>query len=111
MTAADLRPRIVLLPGDGIGPEIVAAARRVLEAVGEFEITEQVVGGASIDLHGTALADEVRRLEEDNDALRAQRDELHEAVQTLASQMTRTADEILHRFGTRRRAPGDLASR
>jgi 3-isopropylmalate dehydrogenase len=59
MTAADLRPRIVLLPGDGIGPEIVAAARRVLEAVGRFEITEQVVGGASIDLHGTALADEV----------------------------------------------------
>ncbi|TMK75316.1 MAG: 3-isopropylmalate dehydrogenase [Actinobacteria bacterium] len=54
-----MRPRIVLLPGDGIGPEIVAAARRVLEAVGEFEITEQVVGGASIDVHGTALADEV----------------------------------------------------
>jgi 3-isopropylmalate dehydrogenase len=59
MTAADLRPRLVLLPGDGIGPEIIAAARRVLEAVGRFEITEQVVGGASIDLHGTALADEV----------------------------------------------------
>jgi 3-isopropylmalate dehydrogenase len=59
VTAADLRPRITLLPGDGIGPEIVSAARRVLEAVGEFEFTEQVVGGASIDLHGTALADDV----------------------------------------------------
>ena len=59
MTAADLRPRIALLPGDGIGPEVVAAARRVLEAVGEFEFTEHAVGGASIDEHGTALADEV----------------------------------------------------
>src|SRR3954469_11924991 len=59
MTAADLRPRIAMLPGDGIGPEITRAARRVLEAVGEFDFTEQVVGGGSIDLHGTALTDEV----------------------------------------------------
>jgi 3-isopropylmalate dehydrogenase len=51
--------RIVLLAGDGIGPEIVAAARRVLDAVGEFDYEEQVVGGASIDAHGTALTDEV----------------------------------------------------
>ena len=58
MTAADRRPRIALLPGDGIGPEIISAARRVLDALGEFEFTEQVVGGASIDLHGTALTDE-----------------------------------------------------
>ena len=47
------------LPGDGIGPEIVAAARRLLEALGEFEFDEQLVGGASIDAHGTALTDEV----------------------------------------------------
>jgi 3-isopropylmalate dehydrogenase len=52
-------PRIVLLPGDGIGPEIVAATRRVLEGVGEFEFSEQSVGGASIDEHGTALTDGV----------------------------------------------------
>ncbi|MEK6277941.1 MAG: 3-isopropylmalate dehydrogenase [Actinomycetota bacterium] len=52
-------PRIVLLPGDGIGPEIVAAARRVLDALGSFEYSEQLVGGASIDAHGTALTDEV----------------------------------------------------
>jgi 3-isopropylmalate dehydrogenase len=51
--------RIVLLPGDGIGPEIVAAARRLLETVGEFEFDEQLVGGASIDAHGTALTDDV----------------------------------------------------
>jgi 3-isopropylmalate dehydrogenase len=52
-------PRIVLLPGDGIGPEIVGAARRVLEALGEFEFSEHLVGGASIDAHGTALTDDV----------------------------------------------------
>jgi 3-isopropylmalate dehydrogenase len=52
-------PRIVLLPGDGIGPEIVAAARRVLEALGEFELEERLMGGCSIDAHGTALTDQV----------------------------------------------------
>jgi 3-isopropylmalate dehydrogenase len=50
---------IVLLPGDGIGPEIVAAARRVLDAVGEFSYDERLIGGASIDAYGTALTDEV----------------------------------------------------
>jgi 3-isopropylmalate dehydrogenase len=52
-------PSIVLLPGDGIGPEIGGAARRALEALGDFEVTEQLIGGASIDEHGTALTDEV----------------------------------------------------
>ena len=51
--------RIVALPGDGIGPEIVAAARELLDAIGSFEVTEQIVGGASIDEHGIALTDEV----------------------------------------------------
>ena len=52
-------PRIVLLPGDGIGPEIVAAARRLLEALGEFEFDQRLMGGCSIDEHGVALTDEV----------------------------------------------------
>jgi 3-isopropylmalate dehydrogenase len=52
-------PRIVLLPGDGIGPEIMAAARQALDELGEFEYDERLVGGASIDAHGTALTDEV----------------------------------------------------
>src|SRR6185295_10408280 len=51
--------RIVLLPGDGIGPEIMAAARELLAELGEFELDERLVGGASIDAHGTALTDEV----------------------------------------------------
>jgi 3-isopropylmalate dehydrogenase len=59
VTAADLRKKIALLPGDGIGPEIGAAATRVLRALGDFEIDEHPIGGASIDAHGTALTDEV----------------------------------------------------
>jgi 3-isopropylmalate dehydrogenase len=52
-------PRIVVLPGDGIGPEIVGATRNLLESLGEFEFDERLVGGVSIDEHGTALTDEV----------------------------------------------------
>jgi 3-isopropylmalate dehydrogenase len=52
--------RIVLLPGDGIGPEILPPAVEVLDAVapGEFEYEQHRFGGASIDAHGTALTDE-----------------------------------------------------
>jgi len=51
--------RIVTLPGDGIGPEIMAPALQVLRALGEFEFEEHVFGGAAIDAHGVALTDEV----------------------------------------------------
>ena len=56
--------RIVLLPGDGIGPEVTEQARRVLVAAGaeaglEFEFIEELIGGCSIDAHGTPLRDEV----------------------------------------------------
>jgi 3-isopropylmalate dehydrogenase len=50
---------IVTLPGDGIGPEVMAAAERLLESLGNFELQEHPIGGASIDAHGTALTDEV----------------------------------------------------
>jgi 3-isopropylmalate dehydrogenase len=49
---------IVTLPGDGIGPEIMAAGTRVLDAVGSFSYEEHAFGGAAIDAHGTALTDE-----------------------------------------------------
>jgi hypothetical protein len=65
----------------------------------------------ALERERAALAEELRRLEQDNDALRAQRDELHEALQTIVSQTTRTADEILYRLEAGRGAPGDLASR
>jgi 3-isopropylmalate dehydrogenase len=50
--------KIVTLPGDGIGPEILASALEILHAVGEFQFDSHPFGGASIDLHGTALTDE-----------------------------------------------------
>jgi 3-isopropylmalate dehydrogenase len=51
-------PTIALLPGDGIGPEVAAAARRVLDAVApDLTYDEQLAGGASIDVHGSALTD------------------------------------------------------
>jgi 3-isopropylmalate dehydrogenase len=43
-----MTPRLVLLPGDGIGPEIVGSARRVLDQLGDFSIEEHAVGGASV---------------------------------------------------------------
>ena len=54
---------IALLPGDGIGPEIVEQARRVLVATAElagvkFSFEEGLIGGAAIDATGTALPDD-----------------------------------------------------
>ncbi|HEY8489462.1 MAG TPA: 3-isopropylmalate dehydrogenase [Dehalococcoidia bacterium] len=54
---------LVVLPGDGIGPEVTAEAVKVLEAVGRrfghrFQLTEDAVGGAAIDRYGTALRPE-----------------------------------------------------
>jgi 3-isopropylmalate dehydrogenase len=53
--------RIVLLPGDGIGPEIIEPTLELLDAVapGELEYEEFLFGGASIDEHGVALTEEV----------------------------------------------------
>jgi 3-isopropylmalate dehydrogenase len=51
-------PRIVLLAGDGIGPEITVEAVKVLDAVAAFDYERHEFGGASIDAHGTALTDE-----------------------------------------------------
>jgi 3-isopropylmalate dehydrogenase len=50
--------RVVLLPGDGIGPEITAAAVELLGRLGGVETEEHLFGGASIDAHGTALTDD-----------------------------------------------------
>src|SRR5690349_18332068 len=51
-------PRIVLLPGDGIGPEVVAATVEVLKTVApDLEYETHLVGGAAIDETGTALPD------------------------------------------------------
>src|SRR5438876_292765 len=53
-----MAPRIVLLPGDGIGPEITERAVEMLRAVApEIEYETHLFGGASIDAHGNALTD------------------------------------------------------
>ena len=54
---------MVAIPGDGIGPEVIAAGRRVLDAVGAamgfaFEWRELVVGGRAIDDYGVSIRDE-----------------------------------------------------
>src|SRR3954465_3411432 len=62
--------RIVTLPGDGIGPEVLASALAVLEAVApDLEYDEQPFGGAAIDAHGTALTDETLQACKDADAV------------------------------------------
>ena len=58
-----MQVKIVLLPGDGIGPEVTGAAMHVFEALADlyghaFAFTEHLIGGCSIDAHGTALTDE-----------------------------------------------------
>jgi 3-isopropylmalate dehydrogenase len=64
-----MAPRIVTLPGDGIGPEIMASAIEILDAVGAFDYDERPFGGASIDAHGTALPDAVLEACRDADAV------------------------------------------
>ena len=58
-----MKAEIVLLPGDGIGPEVLAASKNVLEAVAgdyghTFEMQEFLIGGCAIDARGTALPEE-----------------------------------------------------
>ncbi len=55
---------VVCLAGDGIGPEVVGETRRVIDAVVAqhavaINWTDHLMGGVSIDAHGTALTDEV----------------------------------------------------
>lgn len=55
--------KITLLPGDGIGPEVVAEAVRVLETIASkykhsFDFQERLMGGCSIDKYGSSLTDE-----------------------------------------------------
>ena len=52
---------LLLLPGDGIGPEVCAQVRRVAAALTpDVTIAEALYGGASYDVHGTPLTDDVR---------------------------------------------------
>ena len=66
--------KIALIPGDGIGPEIVREAKKVLDKVCEkyghsFSYSEVLLGGASIDVHGVALSDEAIATAKSSDAV------------------------------------------
>ena len=65
---------IAVIPGDGIGPEIVAEAQKVLDTVGKkfghsFSYTEVDMGGVSIDKHGVPLTDEALTTAKASDAV------------------------------------------
>lgn len=65
---------IALIPGDGIGPEIVAEARKVLDRVGsryghEFNYIEILMGGCSIDAYGVPLSDEALAVAKSSDSV------------------------------------------
>ena len=58
-----MKAHIITLPGDGIGPEVMAAAEKVLDKVSsqfdhDLQIDERLMGGISIDQNGIALTDE-----------------------------------------------------
>lgn len=66
--------RIALIPGDGIGPEIVREAKKVLDKVCEvyghhFTYEELLLGGASIDVHGVPLTEETIAAAKNADAV------------------------------------------
>ena len=63
MTEAATRYRVATIPGDGVGPDVVAAARRVVDSAGAafgfgVEWSEFLVGGAAIDTYGVAIRPE-----------------------------------------------------
>jgi len=69
-----LKANIVLLPGDGIGPEVVSEAVRVLQVIADkcghtFDFDERLIGGCSIDRYGTALTAEALAACKSSDAV------------------------------------------
>ncbi|QNN47763.1 3-isopropylmalate dehydrogenase [Thermomonas brevis] len=69
-----MHANIVVLPGDGIGPEVTAAAVEVLRAVAaryghDFHFREHLIGGAAIDATGSALPDDTLAAARDADAI------------------------------------------
>ncbi|QEF99574.1 3-isopropylmalate dehydrogenase [Stieleria maiorica] len=69
-----MKASIVLLPGDGIGPEITQQAKRVLEAIGdrfghEFTFQSQLIGGIAIDETGDPLPEATIQACRDSDAI------------------------------------------
>lgn len=69
-----MKATILTLPGDGIGPEVMAQARAVLETIAsryghEFVLHEGLIGGIAIDTVGDSFPEETRKLGEQADAI------------------------------------------
>lgn len=69
-----MNANIAVIAGDGIGPEIVAEAKKVLDKTGsrfghKFNYTEVLMGGASIDVHGVPLTDEALKTAKSSDSV------------------------------------------
>jgi 3-isopropylmalate dehydrogenase len=67
-------PTLLILPGDGIGPEVMAEVRKVIDWFGArrgiaFEVGEDLVGGCSYDAHGTPLTDAAMERAQNADAV------------------------------------------
>ncbi len=67
-------PQLLILPGDGIGPEVMAEVRKIIAWFATnrglaFEISEDLVGGAAFDAHGTPLTDATLARAQDTDAV------------------------------------------
>ena len=66
--------KLAVLPGDGVGPDVMAEGIKVLEAVGkkfghDFELTHGLIGGVAIDAEGTAFSDDTLEMCKTKDAV------------------------------------------
>ena len=67
-------PSLLILPGDGIGPEVMAEVRKVIDWYGAnrgvtFDVSEDLVGGCAYDVHGTPLHDDTMAKAQEVDAV------------------------------------------
>ncbi|PIE13206.1 MAG: 3-isopropylmalate dehydrogenase [Rhodobacterales bacterium] len=67
-------PSLLILPGDGIGPEVMAEVRKIIDWYGTkrdmvFDVSEDLVGGAAYDVHGTPLHDDTMARAQEVDAV------------------------------------------
>jgi 3-isopropylmalate dehydrogenase len=67
-------PTLLILPGDGIGPEVMAEVRKIIGWYGEkrgliFDVSEDLVGGAAYDVHGVPLSDATMAKAQEADAV------------------------------------------
>ena len=68
------KPSLLILPGDGIGPEVMAEVTRIIDWLGanrglEFDVETDLVGGAAYDVHGVPLSDETMEKAQEADAV------------------------------------------